>query len=41
MKAFVLSLIVLAAVTLVAAASLNLVPMSSSDVYSAHSNVRL
>lgn len=41
MKAFVLSLIVLVAVTLVAAASLKLVPMSSSDINSVNNTVRL
>ncbi len=41
MKAFLLSLAALVAITVVAAASLKLVPMSSSDVYSAHNNVRL
>lgn len=41
MKAFVLSLVVLAIVTAVAAAGLNMLPMSASQVYSAHENVRL
>ena len=41
MKAFVLSLVALVGITVVAALALNLVPMSSSEVYSEHSNVRL
>lgn len=41
MKAFVLSLVALVGITVVAALALKLVPMSSSEVYSEHSNVRL
>jgi thiamine transporter ThiT len=41
MRAFVLSLIVLVAITAAAAFVLQLVPMSSSDVYSVRQNVRL
>ncbi len=41
MKAFLLSLVALAAITVVASLALHLVPMSSSEVYSAGPNVRL
>ena len=41
MKAFVLSLVALAVITAVAAAGLQLLPMSASDVYSEKPNVRL
>jgi hypothetical protein len=41
MRAFILSLIALAAITAISAAALQFVPMSSSDVYSEKPNVRL
>lgn len=41
MKAFILSLIALVVITAVAAGTLRFVPMSSSDVFSERSNVRL
>ena len=41
MKAFFLSLVALAAITVLSAFALRLVPMSSSDVFSARPNVRL
>lgn len=41
MKAFVLSIVALVAITAISAIALRMVPMSSSDVYSSHPNVRL
>ena len=41
MRAFILSLIALAAITAISAAALRFVPMSASDVYSEKPNVRL
>jgi hypothetical protein len=41
MKAFIFSLVALAAITAVSALALNFVPMSASDVYSEKPNVRL
>jgi hypothetical protein len=41
MRAFILSLIALAAITAISATALRFVPMSSSDVYSEKPNVRL
>jgi len=41
MKAFILSLIALAALTAASAVVLQQLPMSSSDVYSSKPNVRL
>jgi hypothetical protein len=41
MKAFVLSLVALVAITAIAAAALQFVPMSASDVFSEKLNVRL
>ena len=41
MRAFVLSLIALTAITAISAFALQYVPMSSSDVYSEKPNVRL
>jgi len=41
MKAFILSLLALAAITAISAAALQFVPMSASDVYSEKPNVRL
>ena len=41
MKAFIFSLLALAAITAISAAALRLVPMSASDVYSEKPNVRL
>ena len=41
MRAFVLSLVALAVITAVSALALQLVPMSSSDVFSEKPNVRL
>ena len=41
MRAFILSLIALAAITAISAVALRYVPMSSSDVYSEKPNVRL
>ncbi|MGH6815573.1 MAG: hypothetical protein ACREC6_07710 [Hyphomicrobiaceae bacterium] len=41
MKAFVLSLVLLVAITAVAAISLNMLQQSSRDTYSVRTNVRL
>jgi hypothetical protein len=41
MKAFLLSLVLLAAITAAAAVGLNLVSVPSQDMYSERSNVRL
>jgi hypothetical protein len=41
MKAFILSLVALVAITAVSALVLQFVPMSSSDVFSERPNVRL
>jgi hypothetical protein len=41
MRAFILSLVALAAITAISAAALRFVPMSASDVYSEKPNVRL
>jgi hypothetical protein len=41
MKAFILSLLALVAITAISAAALRFVPMSASDVYSEKPNVRL
>ncbi len=41
MKAFILSVVALVAIAFAAAIGLSLVPMSSSQVYSSHPNVRL
>jgi len=41
MKAFILSLVAIAAISVLSAAALQLVPMSSSDVFTERSNVRL
>ena len=41
MRAFIFSLIALAAITAISAAALRFVPMSASDVYSEKPNVRL
>jgi hypothetical protein len=41
MKAFILSLVALVAITVASAAALRFVPMSSSDVFSERPNVRL
>jgi hypothetical protein len=41
MKAFLMSLAALACITTVAFVALNLVPMSSRDVFTDRSNVRL
>ena len=41
MKAFLLSLVLLAAITAAAAVGLNLVSVASQDMYSDRSNVRL
>lgn len=41
MKAFLLSLVLLVAISTVAAIGLTVVPMSSQDAYTERSNVRL
>jgi hypothetical protein len=41
MKAFILSLFALVAITVLSAMALNFVPMSASDVYTERPNVRL
>jgi hypothetical protein len=41
MRAFIFSLVAIVAISVLAAAALTLVPMSSSEVFSEHSNVRL
>jgi hypothetical protein len=41
MKAFILSLLALVAITAISAAALHFVPMSASDVFSEKPNVRL
>lgn len=41
MKAFILSVVAMAIITVAAAVGLNMVPMSASQVYSSHDNVRL
>ena len=41
MKAFILSLVALAAITAIAAVGLRFVPMSASDVFTERPNVRL
>jgi hypothetical protein len=41
MKAFIVSLLALAAITALSAVALRFVPMSASDVYSEKPNVRL
>jgi hypothetical protein len=41
MRAFILSLVAIAVISALSAAALQLVPMSSSDVFSERPNVRL
>jgi hypothetical protein len=41
MKAFILSIVALAVITVAASFALQLVPMSSSEIFSSRPNVRL